>query len=103
MSWNLSNKQNLQTPNLITLFEENNKVIRSKFVGYHYSTKVKKTKIRFQRYLAEQNILTSDTGERLPNNKKLTHSKIKKTWNLDIPPITGFPTCWILDIQKKSE
>ena len=35
-------------PNLITLFEENNKVIRLKFVDYHYATKVKKTKIRFQ-------------------------------------------------------
>ena len=65
MSLNLSNKQNRQTPNLITLFEENNKVIRSKFVAYYYSTKVKKTKIRFQRYSAEQKILTSDTGERL--------------------------------------
>jgi len=58
--------QNLPTPNLITLFEENNEVIRLKFVRYHYSTKVKKTKIRFQRYSVAQNILTSNTGERLP-------------------------------------
>ena len=35
-------------PNLITLFDEDNKVIRLKFVDYHYSTKVKKTKIRYQ-------------------------------------------------------
>lgn len=39
-------------PNLITLFDENNKGIRLKFVCYHYATKVKKTKIRSQRYLA---------------------------------------------------
>jgi hypothetical protein len=39
-------------PNFITLFEKNNKVIRLKFVDYHHSTKVKKTKIRFQKYLA---------------------------------------------------
>ena len=34
-------------------------------MGYHYSTKVKKTKIRFQQYLTTQIILTPDTGERL--------------------------------------
>ncbi len=39
-------------PNLITLFYVNNKVIRLKYFGYCYSTNVKKTKIRFQRYLA---------------------------------------------------
>jgi len=38
-------------PNLITLFNKNNEVIRLKFVGYHYSIKVKKKKIRFQRNL----------------------------------------------------
>ena len=31
-------------PNLITLFDENNKAIRLKFVDYHYSTKVKRQK-----------------------------------------------------------
>ena len=52
-------------PNLITLFKENNKVIMLKFVGYHYSTKGIRAKIRFQKYSAEQKNLTSDTGERL--------------------------------------
>ena len=65
LSLNLSNKQNRQTPNLTTLFEEDNKVIRSKFVDYRYSTKIKKTKIRFQKYSTAQKILPSDTGERL--------------------------------------
>ena len=37
--------------NLITLFNENNKVIRLKFEGYFYSIKVKKKKIRFPRNL----------------------------------------------------
>ena len=37
-------------PDLITLFDENNKVIRLKFVDSHHSTKVEKTKIGFQRY-----------------------------------------------------
>jgi len=31
-------------PNLITLFDETDKVIRLKFVDYHYSTKVKRQK-----------------------------------------------------------
>jgi len=37
--------------NLITLFNENNKVIRLKFEDYFYSIKVKKKKIRFPRNL----------------------------------------------------
>ncbi len=54
-------------PNLITLFNDNNKVIRLKSVSYHYSIKIKKTKIRFQnqRYLFVQIILTLDMNEQL--------------------------------------
>ena len=53
---NLSNKQNIQPLNLISLLEENNKVIRFKFMGYYYVTKVKKIKIRFHRYSVGQKI-----------------------------------------------
>jgi len=54
-------------PNLITFFNDNNKLIRLIFVGDNCSIKVKKIKIRFQNqiYLTVQIILPLDMSEQL--------------------------------------